>query len=120
MPPPQRKAKKGDDQPIITITVNGREYVVRPMEISAELAGRIRNACGRPFKSLIDDLDDDGEPDIDTVAGLMYVALQQSPDPRDHKTKYAALAASVTYESEIDIGDGTEDVSEDPEAPAAD
>ena len=103
MPPPIPGKKKNTADVVVSLTVDGNTYEIRPSEIDGRLAMQIRRATGASLRSLLEIAGDD--PDIDVIAALVWVARRQSGED----VEFDDVAATITYGSEIEAMEQVED-----------
>lgn len=109
MPPPDVSKQKAATE--ITIVVDQQRYVLRANEISALDAMALRNETGISVRALLQSAQDD--PDIDVIAGLVWLARRQAGET---KLTFATVAEHLTYDADLEIGEGAEP---DPESDSA-
>lgn len=89
-----------DDPTRLCITVNGKEYIIRMSELTAIDAKDFRARVGVSLAQVMSN----ESADLDTVAGLVWLARRK----RDPRVRFEDVARELTYDTEIDFGDGTE------------
>lgn len=95
----------------MSMTVDGTTYTVRLAEISAAHATLYRKETGGSLRAIIASAGTD--PDIDTVATIMWLARRQAGDD----VTYAEVADGVRYDADIEVVE--EPAEEDPDSPEA-
>lgn len=113
--PPRPTKKKSADEFVIVVIADGKRYALRPNEIPAVDSAACRRATGMSARGLLEASRTD--PDIDTMAALIWLARRQAGEPY---LAFEDVAASITYETTFDheISAGDEDADEG-EVPAA-
>lgn len=91
----------------LVITVDGKEYKVKLSQLTAIDAKDFRASVGVSLAQAIAG----GSGDLDVIAGLVWLARRKI----ERGLPYAKVAASLTYESDIDLSepDATEPTAED-------
>lgn len=80
------------------LTVDGHRYELRPNEINALDSQACRRATGVSVRSLLATAQHD--PDIDTIAALVWLARRQAGEP---SLAFEDVAATISYGSDFDL-----------------
>lgn len=99
MPGPPRPTPKATADSSIIITVDGTAYELRPNEINALDSQACRRETGMSVRALLATAQDD--PDIDTIAALVWLARRQAGEP---SLAFETIAATISYGSSFDLG----------------
>lgn len=97
----------------ITVSIDGVEYVCRPSDVTAKMAGQLRKESGMSVRAVMVAAADD--PDLDVIAALVWLARRQTGE----KVTWDEVADAITYDSEIGSAEGDapdEDPEDSPEA----
>src|SRR5688572_24611026 len=92
----------------ITIIVDGTKHPVRVDEITARDSGDLRRSTGSSLKAVLRSMS--GDMDIDTIAALVWLSRRQNGEPL---LDYDVVAEAITYGTEVDYTDATDDEDED-------
>lgn len=98
---PRPRKPEGEGKNHIIIKVDGKEYGLRFDEIPASEAGVLRKATGASLKSVFEDAGND--PDIDTVAALVWLSRRQNGEKN---LPYNVVADAINYLTDIEEVEG--------------
>lgn len=97
-PRPGTARKAEAERQVYKITIDGTAHYLRLGEVSAIETGELRRATGFGLRHLGYALLAD--PDIDVVAGVVWLARRQAGE---RSLPYETVAGSITYDTTIDI-----------------
>lgn len=101
--PARKQAQPQKEQPLeIQLRVDGKLYVFRVADASAEDASALRRATGQSLNGLLKAAADD--PDLDVVSGLVWL-IRRRDEPR---LRYETVAREIGYDTDIDFVDPDE------------
>lgn len=94
--------------PALSLTVDGKEYIIRFQDFNALEAREFRREMGTGLSAAFADT-----PDLDTIAGLLWIHRRKT-NPR---LQYDEVAKVLNYDNlEIEESDGSDGTEEpDPE-----
>jgi len=96
------RTKMAEAEPM-KVTWDGKQYPVRPGEVTARQDGEIRKLCGRPLFAMIVELED-GAPSVDVGAVILWLARTQAGEAvtLDEMLDLVTLDALVSMTQEGD------------------
>jgi hypothetical protein len=115
-PRPGAGKRAAVERSVYKITIDGTAHYLRLGEVSAIETGELRRATGFGLRHLGYALLAD--PDIDVVAGVVWLARRQAGE---RSLPYDTVAGAITYDTAIDIdvvdsADAEKEETESPEA----
>jgi hypothetical protein len=115
-PRPGAGKRAAQQQNVYKVTLDGTAHYLRLREVSAIETGELRRATGFGMRHLGYALVAD--PDIDVVAGVVWLARRQAGE---RSLPYDTVAGAITYDTEveIDVVDEKEAEKDEPFSPEA-